>query len=182
MLPKELMDKIMMPKVAAEVDMDTPELPRKEIIITMEMPKNGEEPEKPWAHRKDSICYTDDCLLYTCCVSDDGKAWFLKSFDNISSADDSDRMEAIHKALQSAKGCCPENHHYGLGECDDLDKIKDDEDLQKMMPEGKLEGKNKFKDYEVPVNPEDFDKCMKKYCTYKFENPSDCGKKSNAGY
>jgi len=169
-IPKELLDKIMMPKIDAEISADTPDLPKAEIIMAMPMPggKAGEEPEKEWGFKTDWLCSTDECLLFVSCVSDDGKAWFIKEFDNLQEKDDKDKY--MDKMLQNAKGCT--EYHYYLGECGTA-KLKDNPELQKILPEGKLEGENKFKDYQVPANLEDLAKLLKEYCKYSYKNP--CG-------
>ena len=170
-IPKELLNKLVMPKIEAEIEMDTPDLPKGELIIGLPMPGGKDAPEKNWAHGTDWLCCAEDCLLFVSCVSDDGKAWFIKSFDNLQEKGDKDKY--MDKMLQAAKNCSAEYHYY-LGECGTA-KLKDDEGLQKILPEGKLAGENKFKDYEVPVNLDDLSKLLKEYCKYSFKNPGNCG-------
>ena len=177
-IPNELKEKLIGPKVEMEIEADTPNIPRGGLIIGMEMPK-GEEPEKNWAYQTDWLCYNSEGdLLCVTCVSDDGKAWFLKQFINtVVKGDELKKMvtKGYHEMLQAAKSLGCDTYHYYICECKDHDKLKDNKDLEKMLPEGKVVGENNFKDYEVPLPYEDFKKQLKKYYTALFENPGTDG-------
>lgn len=177
-IPPELLEKLTKSSAALEVEKDVPELsaaPSQGLIISMEMPE-ATKVEKIWPFQKDWICYNDNGdLLCITCVSDDGQAWFIKSLDDSKT----DIPEAYHNMLQSAKRC-NDNYHYCICDLSNVDKFKEDEGLQKILPEGKLSGKNSFKDYEVPVNIDDFEKLLKEYCKPLFTNP--CGSKEKEGY
>ena len=174
-LPEGLKNKMLADanlEASEDIQSLSPEINRGQTIISIEMPGNTKEIEKQYNWYTDWLCYTNDCLLFICCVSDDGQAWFIKKFDNLQGKNP-DVFKYQNDMLQNAKNCNPESYHYFIGECS-TKKLKDDKALIKILPEGKITESNKFKDYEVPVNLDEFKKIIKDYCKYKYENP--CGK------
>ena len=67
--------------------------------------------------------------------------------------------------IQNAKKSECDNYTYGIGEITNFEKLKSDKDLEKILPKDKIAGDNKFKDYQVPVNLDEFNKIIKQYIT-----------------
>ena len=183
-IPHELLEKLTAPKVQEELKHDMPDMPEQagNLIMMMGMPEKGKQPEKDWPYQTDWICYNDagDVLCVTC-ISDDGKAWFIKQFTNtVKKGEELKKMvtKGYHEMLQDAKRTECDNYHYYICECQQHDKLKSNKALEKMLPEDKLEGEHMFKDYEVPINFDDFKKELKQYYKVLFENPG----KSEIGY
>ena len=153
--------------VSADLGMPIPE--RGVLIMKLEMP--GEEQEKCWNHQTDWLCTNNQELLKVTAVSDDGKAWFLRQLSFNKKSDQKEVVKEYDAMLQAAKAKSHDTYHYFLCELEDSPDFSKNEELVSQLPNGEWDDKNKFKDYDAPINLDSFTKALKQHYSIVKENP-----------